>query len=260
VPTPPTGVALDRVDQVRHRVPLGHTWVLEQHRRLRHVAEEPDAVAEQHGHQLDPHLVEQPRVQRLPRDRPGVDADDLVARGRLRLSDRALDAVGDERERCIIRRWSLRERPLGRRPMREDEHRNAERVEAAPSLRLVELPPPDDQRSRAVPDLAEVLRARLRRREHPSAADGRELDVAVEVPVEERTDVAGRVRDEPVQRNRRSGADRPQRSSSSLPGPTTPAGIGRRTRPACPCSVRGPPRRRTRGSRARGRPPRGTAP
>ena len=132
-----------------------------------------------------------PAFSACPRSTP-VDADDLVPRGRLCLSDRALDAVGDERERCVLAPAESQERPLGRRPMREDEHRDTERVETAPGLRLVELPPPNDERSRVVPDLAEVLRARLRRLEHPPAADGRELDVAVEVPVEERTDVAGR--------------------------------------------------------------------
>src|SRR6266516_5115369 len=88
-------------------------------------------------------------------------------------------------------------------------------MEASPRLRLVELPTTDHERSRVRPDLAQVSRARLRRLEHPAAAGGRELHVAVEVPVEERTNLAGRVRDESVQRHRRSGIDRAHRSRPS---------------------------------------------
>ena len=86
------------------------------------VLEQPDAVAEEHGDEVDLKLVEQPGLEVLLGDaRAAADRDVLVARGRLGLLERGLDAVGDEGEG----RSSL----LGHRlagVVGEDEHRVVE--------------------------------------------------------------------------------------------------------------------------------------
>ena len=66
---------------------------------VREVVEQPHPCTEQHGSLIDLDLVEQPGVQALL-DRVGaVHRHGLRAGSRLRLSNGALDAVGDELDR-----------------------------------------------------------------------------------------------------------------------------------------------------------------
>src|SRR5438874_8453329 len=83
------GRGLDHPGAVE-RAPLGSEMVLEQ----------PDAVAEEHGGDVDLKLVEQPRLEVLLSDgRATANRDVLVTRCRPRLLERGFDAVGDEGER-----------------------------------------------------------------------------------------------------------------------------------------------------------------
>ena len=63
------------------------------------IGEQPAALAEQHGHEVEPHLVDELGGERLPRDiRTAEDADGCRARGLARTRDRFGDAAGDELE------------------------------------------------------------------------------------------------------------------------------------------------------------------
>jgi hypothetical protein len=61
------------------------------------VLEHPGAASEEHGYEVDPDLIHQPSLDELPADvRPAHHGDVLLPGGRLRLFERAFDAVRDE--------------------------------------------------------------------------------------------------------------------------------------------------------------------
>src|SRR6266508_414613 len=55
----------DAVDEMGDASALDDPWILQCERRVRELVEVADALAEQDGHQVDPHLVEQAGVQAL---------------------------------------------------------------------------------------------------------------------------------------------------------------------------------------------------
>src|SRR5262249_43814023 len=63
--------------------------------------EQSDTRSEQDRRQVDMNFVEQPGLETLLRDTRGGDGHILVPCGLLRLTNRAFNAVGDERERRI---------------------------------------------------------------------------------------------------------------------------------------------------------------
>ena len=61
------------------------------------VLEHPGAAPEEHGYEVDPDLIHQPRLDELPADVGAAHHGDvLVSGGRLRLFERAFNAVRDE--------------------------------------------------------------------------------------------------------------------------------------------------------------------
>jgi hypothetical protein len=88
----------DAVPEVRRRRGVEHLGGLEPDVLAAKVLEHSVAAAEEHAHEMDPDLVDQPGRDVLPADaRPAHYADVLVTGGDLRLLECALDAVGDER-------------------------------------------------------------------------------------------------------------------------------------------------------------------
>ena len=123
--------------------------------------EQPDAVAEEERRDVDENLVDQPLRQRLLAWRGAAELHVLVPGHRLRLMNRAGDAVGDEGE---IGR-TLRHRFRRRRLVGQHEHRHAvHRVAPAPAVGDVVGAPAEDEGPRVgehlVDDLA--VHARLR--------------------------------------------------------------------------------------------------
>ena len=104
-------------------------WTPEDDRCGREVVEQPHPCAEQHGSLIDVELIEQPGVQALL-DRSGaVHEHGLRAGSRLRSSNGALDAVGDELD-CRARPWPTVGHVVG-----DDERGHIPRVLAAVSRR-----------------------------------------------------------------------------------------------------------------------------
>ena len=125
----------DAVRQVRHSAPLGHRDLLEVGGDVS--IEEPNAGAEEDRHEIEPDLVDEARGESLAGDgRPAGDSDVAAGRRLLRLRDRGLDAVGDERERrpaLALERWA--------RVMGDDEDRKVERrILAPPTVPRIVVP------------------------------------------------------------------------------------------------------------------------
>src|SRR3712207_1135507 len=78
---------------------LDHPRALQLDRPRTQVLEQPNAVPEQDGHQVNVYLVEEPGPDALLHDARGAYGDVLLARGRFRLLYGALDTIRDERER-----------------------------------------------------------------------------------------------------------------------------------------------------------------
>jgi hypothetical protein len=77
----------------RHRLPF------EFNRFNTQMLKQPDAAAEQDRHQIDLDFVKQPGLKTLLRDIRAADPDASASCDCLSLSDGALDAIRDERER-----------------------------------------------------------------------------------------------------------------------------------------------------------------
>jgi hypothetical protein len=108
---------------------------------LAEVVEEPHATSEQYRYEIHVYLVENPRPKTLLREARRAHGDVFVSGDRFRFFDRALDAVGDERERRAFIAPSLRN------GVGEDEDGGVEGAFAAPSVRNVERPPARDDRA-----------------------------------------------------------------------------------------------------------------
>src|SRR3712207_3391750 len=130
----------DAEREVRDPGALYHLRVLQLDGRRAQVLEQPDAVPEQDGRQVDVYLVEEPRPEALLREACGANGDVPVSRYLLRLLDGALDAVRDERERGPLVDPFLRDR------VGYDEGRYAQGRVAAPPVGDVEGPPPRHER------------------------------------------------------------------------------------------------------------------
>ena len=81
------------------------------------------------------HLVEQARVEALPRHLAAVDADVTVPGDLARRGDGRLDALGDEHEVVVRRRSVLRQ------VVSQDHRRDVHGVAAAPGVGHVEQVP-----------------------------------------------------------------------------------------------------------------------
>jgi len=98
------------------------------------VVEHADTCAQQDGHQVDADLVEKLGLQALLQAASDADLDVLLPRGFLRLTDGALDPIGDEGER----RFYFDPFPgdaVGQNETRRNEGRTA------PGSRNIEVPP-----------------------------------------------------------------------------------------------------------------------
>ena len=84
------------------------------------------------------------------------------------------------------------------RPMRHHDDVLAGRRDALPPVGLVEQVPPDHRRPDPLPHRPHIADRGLTDLERPAVHD---LGVAIEIPVEQRTDVVARVRDEAVHRH-----------------------------------------------------------
>jgi hypothetical protein len=107
------------------------------------VLEHPGAAPEEHRHEVDPDLIHQTRLDELPPDLGAAHHGDVLVPGRLRLFERAFDAVRDKGVHT----------PFGDslgRLVGEDEHpgRWVRAVRAPPRKRVVVGTAPGDDRSR----------------------------------------------------------------------------------------------------------------
>src|SRR5687767_8423807 len=86
---------------MRYSRGLDHSRALELDLRRAYAVEQASSVAEQHGRDVNLQFVDQSSAQELlDRVRAAGDRDVLVAGGCPGLLEGALDAVGDEGERC----------------------------------------------------------------------------------------------------------------------------------------------------------------
>jgi hypothetical protein len=93
------------------------------------------ARAEHHGHEIDDDLVDEAESQCPAPDLAGGDIDDPVAGEVLGGADGRLDAVDERERRGAGRSWVTNEDVVAGRGL------------AAPAVRQVEHPPPDDDGS-----------------------------------------------------------------------------------------------------------------
>src|SRR6266568_976200 len=119
------------VVQVGHPVALDDQGVVEQHRRVGVLAEEPDARTEHDGNQRDGDLVDEAGRDRLPGEVAGGQGNVPVAGKGLGLCNGAGQPVGDERERRV------RKAPAGRHLVGHGEYRVADGRAAVPAVRQV---------------------------------------------------------------------------------------------------------------------------
>src|SRR5919112_2455391 len=132
---------------------LDHPRALQLDRPPTQVLEQPDAVPEQDGHQVNVYLVEKAGPDALLHDARGAYGDVLLARGRSRLLYGALDAVRDERERRPL------VDPFLRNGVGEDEGGYPQGGAATPPVGDVERPPPGHERPHPAVRLPEELGA-----------------------------------------------------------------------------------------------------
>src|SRR5215212_3749314 len=114
---------------------LDHSCALELYGRRSQMVEQPYTPSEQYGHEVDGDFVEEPGPDALLRDARGAHGDALVARYGLRLLDRALDAISNER----VRRSLVDPFPGNR--VGDDEGRHAQGRITTPPVRDIEGPP-----------------------------------------------------------------------------------------------------------------------
>jgi hypothetical protein len=81
---------VNAVVHVGHAPSLDDRRILEHQRRLLELVEEPDASTEQHWHEVDPNLVQEPGVETLLGDVGPGDTYGSVLGDRFRLADGAL--------------------------------------------------------------------------------------------------------------------------------------------------------------------------
>jgi hypothetical protein len=88
----------DAVPEVGHAGVLDDLRPVQLHGGILELIEVGDTTAEQHRHEIDPDLLEQPGVEALPGDAAAIDADDLAVRELFGLVNGGFDAVSDECE------------------------------------------------------------------------------------------------------------------------------------------------------------------
>src|SRR5215210_7316449 len=142
----------DAERKVRDTRTFDHLRTLQFDRPRAQMVEQPDAVPEQDGHQVDVYLVEQTRPDALLHDARRAHGDVLVGRDFSGLIDGALHAVRDERERRSFVDPFLRGLPVG-----DNERRHAEGRTSAPTVSDIEGPPPRYERPHLGVRLAEDL-------------------------------------------------------------------------------------------------------
>jgi hypothetical protein len=201
------GQPANAVAQVQHTRPVQGTEQFELDVVGRHALEQPTALPEQHGHQLQLHLVQQAGTKALLRGRGAVQQD-VAATGRgLGLRDAGFDAVGD------VARMSRR--GLVGCGMGQHEDRDPVVVIACPAAREVEGTPTGDHRSRGH-QLVEHGRAGpvdgpVRTRIH--AASAQPVVQPLSVDAESMIHSVVRAGDEPVHRHRHVEHDLAHRPS-----------------------------------------------
>ena len=174
--------------QVQHWVTLDeHVRVLRQVLAVDRSEVAPTG-AEHDGDDVHRDLVDQARCQRLPTYVASSDGDDPVAGELLGLLHRASDVAHE-----VVRRLGVP--AVGFGPVRHDDDVVAGRRLAVPAVHQVEQAAADHHRADAGPQRPDIVGRGLR---HGEAAALRERPVAVEVPVEQRTDVVVVVGDEAV--------------------------------------------------------------
>ena len=168
-----------RVAQVRHSDALDHRWVAENHWGAGEVVEQSNARAKKDRGEVDLNLVEEPRVKELSDDVRAVNPHRLPGRGRLGLTNGALEAV------CYEVDCRVRPRPSVRYLVGQHE-RWPPRMVTAPAMGLVEGVSTGEDSTQFGPQSADALRARFGELErHGIRASCAELDIPrTEVPSE----------------------------------------------------------------------------
>src|SRR5215204_1061531 len=232
----------DTERKVRDPGTLDHPCTLELYRRRSQMVEQPYTPSEKDRHKVDGDFVEKSGPQTLLHDARGAYGDALVARYGLRLFDRALDAIRDERERRSFVNPFLWDR------VGDDEGGNAKGRITTPPVRDVERPPSRDERPHRPFHLRQELGALRRDPEHHLGTRHAVFGVAAGIPPEETLPAFARRPLGTIFRPGDEGVQRHSESHTNLSHARSPfelpASFRQRSRSRSPRPVRRPRNRR----------------